>query len=445
MRRKLVVYPLISALLLLAMIVPATAAQFAPAIFAIDQDVVDGAVTVTRVTSNAPGWVVIHADADGSPGPVLGQAPIPSGISADVVVGIDTEGVTDTLWAMLHVDEGVEGEYEFPGPDAPVTVDDEIVMHPFVIGGVAQSIAGTAAATEGFSALVQAVEAAGLTDTLKNDGPFTLFAPTDEAFAALPAETLDALLADPEALSQVLLYHVVPGATLSGDITDGMSVETVQGSPLTLTVTADGVQVNGANVTAADIEAYNGVIHVIDAVLLPPVEEAPAEEAAAEESSEAEASEAVTETVAMTDTAAMTATAAMTETEVAAAAAMTTTESMTDTAATTETSALTDTAALTDTGAMTETEAVTASESMTETPAVEESAAVTATESAAAATDEAPAEEAATDEAAAEAPAPVTLPVTGGGYSAAAGQLPVLFVVVGILLAAAVVTRRRAE
>ena len=270
MRRNLVVYPLISLFLLLAMIVPATAAQFAPAIFAIDQDVVDGAVTVTRVTANAPGWVVIHADADGNPGPVLGQAPIPSGISADVLVGIDTEGVTDTLWAMLHVDEGVEGEYEFPGPDAPVTVDEAVVMHPFVIGAVAQSIAGIAASTEGFNTLVQAVEAAGLTETLQKEGPFTVFAPTDEAFAALPADTLEGLLADPEALSQILLYHVVPGVTMAADVTDGMTAETVQGSVVTFTVSAEGVQINGANITATDIEAHNGVIHVIDAVLLPP-------------------------------------------------------------------------------------------------------------------------------------------------------------------------------
>ncbi len=286
MRKHLLFYPIITAFLLLMTILPVSAVQFAPAVFVIDQDVVDGTVLVTRVTSNAPGWIVIHADDGGNPGPVLGQAAVPNGITADVLVEIDTEGLTDTLWAMLHVDEGVVGQYEFPGADVPVTVNDTIIMDPFAIGEVAQSIVGVAMTTEGFSTLVQAVQAAGLVDTLQNDGPFTLFAPTDEAFAAVPADMLDALLADPERLTQVLLYHVIPGTVMAADITDGMEAETAQGDTVVFTVGSDGsVMLNDATVTATDISAYNGVIHVIDQVIMPPapevMDEVPAEEAAA--------------------------------------------------------------------------------------------------------------------------------------------------------------------
>ncbi|MEZ4620921.1 MAG: fasciclin domain-containing protein, partial [Caldilineaceae bacterium] len=301
MRKHLLIYPILAGLLILLIAMPATAAQFAPAVFAIDQDVVDGTVAVTRVTTNAPGWIVIHADDGGNPGVVLGQAAVPTGISADVVVEIDTSGVTDTLWAMLHSDEGVVGEYEFPGADTPVLNNDEIVMDSFAVGEVAQSIVGIASSTEGFSTLVQAVEAAGLVETLRGDGPFTVFAPTDDAFAAVPPETLDALLADPEQLTQVLLYHVVPGAIVAADLSDGMEAETAQGDSVTITISDGNVMVNDANVTATDIMAHNGVIHVIDQVLLPPapeeevVEAAAADEAATEETATEEAATEDTE------------------------------------------------------------------------------------------------------------------------------------------------------
>ncbi len=120
----------------------------------------------------------------------------------------------------------------------------------------------------GFSTLVAAVEAAGLVDVLKGDGPFTVFAPTDEAFAALPAGALSDLLADPEAFAGVLTYHVVEGRVFAFDLVDGMEVMTVQGQTLTISLNG-GAQVNGASVAAADILTSNGVIHVIDAVLLP--------------------------------------------------------------------------------------------------------------------------------------------------------------------------------
>jgi uncharacterized surface protein with fasciclin (FAS1) repeats len=130
-------------------------------------------------------------------------------------------------------------------------------------------IVDTAVAAGNFTTLVAAVQAAGLVETLKGEGPFTVFAPTDEAFAALPAGTVEALLADPAALAAILTYHVVGGKVMSTDLTEGMMAATVNGAEITITLEG-GAKVNGANITAADIVASNGVIHVIDAVILPP-------------------------------------------------------------------------------------------------------------------------------------------------------------------------------
>lgn len=122
-----------------------------------------------------------------------------------------------------------------------------------------------------FTTLATALEAAGLVETLQGEGPFTVFAPTDDAFAALPEGTLDGLLADTDALSDVLLYHVVSGKVLAADVVGLESATTVQGSDITITVDGDTVLLNGTvQVVTTDIEASNGVIHVIDAVLLPP-------------------------------------------------------------------------------------------------------------------------------------------------------------------------------
>ncbi|MEM8761269.1 MAG: fasciclin domain-containing protein, partial [Pseudomonadota bacterium] len=122
-----------------------------------------------------------------------------------------------------------------------------------------------------FNTLVAAVQAAGLVETLKGEGPFTVFAPTDAAFAALPPGTVDNLLKpeNRDTLVSVLTYHVVAGKVMSGDIAgQTLSAPTVQGSALDIDAT-NGVQVNNATVVAADVEASNGVIHVIDTVLLP--------------------------------------------------------------------------------------------------------------------------------------------------------------------------------
>ena len=131
----------------------------------------------------------------------------------------------------------------------------------------AADIVDTAIKAGNFKTLVAAVQAAGLVDTLKGAGPFTVFAPTDEAFAKIPKETLDGLLKDKAALSKILTYHVVAGKVMAKDVKPGM-VKTVQGSEITL-ATAGGVTVNGAKVVAADVKADNGVIHAIDTVMMP--------------------------------------------------------------------------------------------------------------------------------------------------------------------------------
>lgn len=132
---------------------------------------------------------------------------------------------------------------------------------------MAADIVDTAVSAGSFKTLVTAVKAAGLVDTLKGPGPFTVFAPTDEAFAKIPKATLDALLADKAALTKVLTYHVVVGKVMAADVKAG-SVKTVEGSNVTL-ATAGGVTVNGAKVVKADVAADNGVIHAIDTVIMP--------------------------------------------------------------------------------------------------------------------------------------------------------------------------------
>ncbi|MEY2995218.1 MAG: hypothetical protein RLZ86_33 [Actinomycetota bacterium] len=134
----------------------------------------------------------------------------------------------------------------------------------------AGDIVAVASGAGSFSTLVAAVQAADLVGTLQSDGPFTVFAPTDDAFAALPAGVLDALLLpeNKDVLVKILTYHVVAGKVMAADVTAG-DVATVEGQTIALG-TDGGVTVNGANVVTADVEASNGVIHVIDAVILPP-------------------------------------------------------------------------------------------------------------------------------------------------------------------------------
>jgi uncharacterized surface protein with fasciclin (FAS1) repeats len=142
-----------------------------------------------------------------------------------------------------------------------------------VVEEVAKDIVVLALETEALSTLVAAVKAAGLVETLQGEGPFTVFAPTNEAFAALPEGTLESLLKpeNKDQLVAILTYHVVSGKVMAADLSDGMKAATVNGAEVTVT-TADGARVNGASVVIADVEASNGVVHVINTVLLPPTE-----------------------------------------------------------------------------------------------------------------------------------------------------------------------------
>jgi len=130
-------------------------------------------------------------------------------------------------------------------------------------------IIDTAVAAGSFKTLATALQAAGLIDALKGPGPFTVFAPTDEAFAKIPAADLNALLADKEALTKVLTYHVVSGTVLAADVVKLTQATTLEGSTLKIKVNPQGVRVDKANVIRTDVIASNGVIHVIDTVLMP--------------------------------------------------------------------------------------------------------------------------------------------------------------------------------
>jgi uncharacterized surface protein with fasciclin (FAS1) repeats len=131
-----------------------------------------------------------------------------------------------------------------------------------------KDIVDTAVAAGSFKTLAAALTAAGLVDTLKGAGPFTVFAPTDEAFAKIPRADLDALLKDKAKLTRVLTYHVVPGKVMAADVVKLKEAKTVEGQMVKIDA-SKGVKINGANVVKADVAASNGVIHVIDSVLLP--------------------------------------------------------------------------------------------------------------------------------------------------------------------------------
>lgn len=144
-----------------------------------------------------------------------------------------------------------------------------LVAQSHTAHGEAKDIVETAVAAGSFKTLAAALQAAGLVETLKGKGPFTVFAPTDEAFAKLPAGTVEALLKDKEKLTAILTYHVVSGAVPASAVVNLTSAETVNGKDVAISVKNGKVMVGSATVVAADVMASNGVIHVIDTVLLP--------------------------------------------------------------------------------------------------------------------------------------------------------------------------------
>ena len=205
----------------------------------------------TRIIRLAAGLAVIGllATACGDDGDDAGAAPV--------------EGTTLTTDATVTTDAAMSTETV--STDATMTADEA-------------DIVDTAIAAGDFTTLVAAIQAAGLEATLRGEGPFTVFAPTDDAFAALPAGTVDTLLADPTGdLADILTYHVVAGAVPAADVVglDGQAVTTVNGATFTVNVAADGsvsltdAAGNDVAVVATDIQASNGIIHVIDAVLMP--------------------------------------------------------------------------------------------------------------------------------------------------------------------------------
>ena len=206
-------------------------------------------------------------------------------------VYIHPSGTCDETGAVKVADETMMyGEYHFTTEDAGKTItfacdigqhceEGGMILKVTVMapGGPTplpegDTILDIAVGDEDFSTLVAAVTAAGLEDILSGPGPLTVFAPTNDAFASLPEGAVEILLANPQLLSSVLLYHVVGGSITSDQITNGLTVPTVAGAPITFTIedAAGSVSIGNAAVTTADIMASNGVIHVIDAVLLPP-------------------------------------------------------------------------------------------------------------------------------------------------------------------------------
>jgi transforming growth factor-beta-induced protein len=157
-------------------------------------------------------------------------------------------------------------------PEGNVTTTETPTATPVETPGAGnQTIVDIAVANGNFTTLVAALEAAGLADTLAGPGPYTVFAPTDEAFDNLTPETVSTLLADPQGdLTEILLYHVAEGKLMASDVAGMTSIETLQGSMLPVEVNGTTVMVDNATVIQADIEASNGVIHVIDAVMIPP-------------------------------------------------------------------------------------------------------------------------------------------------------------------------------
>ena len=152
----------------------------------------------------------------------------------------------------------------------PAVANQQVVNQPTLIAYAESDIVSTAVEAGKFNTLAAALKAAGLVETLQGEGPFTVFAPTDDAFAALPEGTLQELLLpqNKDQLIKILTYHVVPGKVMSGDLESG-KVKTVEGSEVKVEVSRTGVNVNNATVVKADVPASNGIIHVIDTVILP--------------------------------------------------------------------------------------------------------------------------------------------------------------------------------
>lgn len=180
------------------------------------------------------------------------------------------EDITVDLSSGVKINEASVVSADVEAGNGVVHIIDKVLLPPSMQEPEGQNIVELAVATESLSTLVAAVQAAGLVETLSGEGPFTVFAPTNDAFAALPEGTLETLLKpeNKDQLISILTYHVVSGAIKSTDLSDGQKAATVQGQEITVDL-SDGVKINGATVVGPDVEATNGIVHVIDTVILP--------------------------------------------------------------------------------------------------------------------------------------------------------------------------------
>ncbi len=259
--------------------------MFAILIAALVVPVAAGAQTATGITSpkdgaTLSGTVDVVANFPGSPYVRWDLFILPGGSDAGRIwVASGDQAGEATL--PLDTTQYPDGEHAFSLRlvKADSNYDEQITKFTIANGEApaatapaadAKDIVDTAVGAGSFTTLVAAVQAAGLVDTLKSDGPFTVFAPTDEAFAKLPAGTVEGLLKDPKALANILLYHVVPGKVMASQVTDGLTAKTAQGSSVSFSIVDGKAKINDANIVTTDIETANGVIHVIDSVILPP-------------------------------------------------------------------------------------------------------------------------------------------------------------------------------
>lgn len=201
---------------------------------------------------------------------------VPGKVMAEDVVGLTEAKTAAGIMAPIKVYDGkvkVGGakvvKTDIKASNGVIHVIDSVMIPPSA-GGIENSIVDVAASAGDFNTLAKALKATGLAEVLDTkEGPYTVFAPTDEAFSKLPAGTLESLLANPDKLKSILLYHVVEGKVTSKDVANVSSAKTLSGNEISVNTAGGGVQINNANVVKADVMADNGVIHVIDTVLIP--------------------------------------------------------------------------------------------------------------------------------------------------------------------------------
>ncbi|ADI73866.1 beta-Ig-H3/fasciclin [Methanohalobium evestigatum Z-7303] len=190
-------------------------------------------------------------------------------VEMDSIKTVQGENLSITANGGVMVNDANVTQTDIESSNGVIHAIDKVILPPSMTETEEMNIVETAISEGSFNTLVQAVQAAGLENTLRGDGPYTVFAPTDEAFEKLPEGTIENLLADEEQLTNVLTYHVVSGEYMANEVVEMESIETLQGSTLEITTTDSEVNIGNATVVQTDIKCSNGVIHVIDEVLIP--------------------------------------------------------------------------------------------------------------------------------------------------------------------------------